>query len=110
MTTREYAEGLRKIATFLDSRPQFETTETPSLRLHYYDKEMFTDAAKLLGSATKAFSDGDYAMLRLTAKSAPVTICIQRDKVCKKTVTYDCEPLFSKEEVAAILATPEVPF
>jgi hypothetical protein len=109
MTTREYAAGLRKIADFLDSRPEFETDIAPSLSLYYYHKEKFIVAAKALGSATKIFSDGDYAMLRLTAKDAPVTLGIQRDKVCKKTVTYDCEPLFSPEEVAEILATPEVP-
>ena len=97
--TREYAVEMRKIAEFLDSRPEFEIDicETGEIRFYFYDKESFVKAAKALGDAEKKVTS--YEDFQLVSKHAKVTLSIPRDKVCRKVVTYDCEPLFSAEEV-----------
>ncbi len=102
MNTREYAVELRKVADFLDLRPEFklETYEKGTKVFNFYDKKLFVDAAKALGDATKSYTS--YDDFRLTAKNANVVLSIARDKVCRKVVTYDCEPLFSAEEVEAL--------
>jgi len=104
MKTREYAEGLRKIADFLDSRPEFSLPKySKAWQLFtYYDKEEFTNAAKALGDAKKTFTSEPYAEFRLESKTGLITLGISRDRVCKKTITYECEPLFSEEEIEKI--------
>jgi hypothetical protein len=44
----------------------------------------------------------NYAELVVKATAAPFSVRISRDKVCKKIVSYDCEALFSAEEVEAL--------
>ena len=106
-TTREYAVELRKAADFLDSRPEFDVEciicfgNDRVTNTTYYNKEKFLAAAKALGAAKKSYTDGEYAKFRLTVEDFPFSIDISRDKVCKKTVVYDCEPLFSSEEIEA---------
>ncbi len=109
MNTREYAVELRKVADFLDSRPEFSiemglyTSLGPAHHsVTFYDKGNFIEAAKALGNATKKYTEGDYAKLELTSKELPLSISIPRDKVCTKKVVYDCEPLFSTEEVEVL--------
>ena len=68
--------------------------------LYFWSKEDFTAAAKALGTAKKVVTSSDD--FQLIAEGAPVTLSISRDKVCKKIVTYDCEPLFTPEEVEAL--------
>ena len=109
MNTREYSIELRKIADFLDSRPEFRvelgiyTSLNPAhSNIAFYNKSNFTEAAKALGSATKKYTEGDYAKLELISTEIPLSLTIPRDKVCKKTVVFDCEPLFSAEEVEAL--------
>ena len=55
MNTREYAVEMRKIADFLDSRPEFEigSGETGEKTFRFWDKELFVKAAKALGDAKK---------------------------------------------------------
>ena len=41
---------------------------------------------------------------KLISKTLPeFALCIARDKVCRKIVTYDCEPLLSPEDEAEII-------
>ncbi len=109
MNTREYAVELRKAADFLDSRPEFEVetgiyVSLDPARAHagFYNKENFLQAAKALGNTTKKYTEGEYGKLELTSTESSFAINISRDKVCKKIVTYDCEALFSPEEVEAL--------
>ncbi len=114
MKTRELTEMLRKTADYLDSLEEFKmgssitfTSEnkTKSLTVfsHFYDKENFVAAVKAVGNATKYYDDStSYPELHVTAKAFPLEFSISRDKVCKKIVTYDCEPLFSEEEVETL--------
>jgi hypothetical protein len=113
MKTRELASFLQTLADFLASAPEFDTencasilkgykANSPNLYINYYDRDKFVAAVKALGSCTKRYTDGDYPKLEVTAKAFPIQLTISRDKVCKKTVVYDCEPLFSEEEVGSL--------
>ena len=101
--TREAAKKLREIADFLDSRPTFSLEYFNPGRFSFYDKAQFVAAAKAIGDATKSTEEGvAYADFRLTSKHAPITLVIPRDKVCRKTVKYECEPLFTSEEMVSL--------
>jgi hypothetical protein len=98
MNTREYAVELRKAADFLDTRPAFEleSYEKGTTRFTFWDKALFVAAAKALGNAKKEYTP--YDDLRLTSTQAKVVLSIARDKVCRKIVTFECDPLFTPEE------------
>jgi len=98
MNTREYAVELRKAADFLDTRPAFklESYETGTTRFTFWNKASFVAAAKAIGDAKKEYTSFDD--LLLTSKHAKVVLSIARDKVCRKIVTFECDPLFTPEE------------
>ena len=110
MNTRELAIELRKQAILLDSKPVIDIeggvyiskTPTPRLQLNFYSKESFLKAAKNFGNTKKDTTEGTYAEFHLISNDGPVMLSVLRDKVCKQTVVYDCEPLFSTEEVDAL--------
>lgn len=111
MNTRELAEALRNTATYLDTISPFdagsyamflEKKGTIGMSLDYYSKEKFVDAVKAVGSATKEYTEGEYSQLQVTAKAFPLTVSISRDKVCKRVVKFECEPLFSNEELETL--------
>ena len=104
--TRELAEVLRNTAAFLDSIDNFETdglfciVDTPSLT--YYERDKFVAGVKAVGDATKSYGSGEYANLNVTAKAFPFKLTISRDRVCRKVVKFECDPLFSAEEIEAL--------
>ncbi len=112
MNTREYAVELRKVADFLDSRPDFtidsgvffqECKDGIKTNLSYWNKEKFVEAVKAVGPSTKHYTDGEFARLEIIVGDCPnISLTISRDRVCKKIVTFDCEPLFSESEVEAL--------
>lgn len=104
LTTRIYAENLRKLADYLDSIPEFEVTYDSSKSFHFYSKEKFVTAVKAVGNATKRYTPVDnYPELVVSPTAFPkMDLRISRDSVCKKIVTYDCEPLFSAEELGSL--------
>ena len=113
MKTRELAVELRKFADYLDSRPEFKnenllffpktTYGEQYMHMNYTDKPQFVEAVKALGSSTKKYTgDSDYAKLEVQAKDYPLKISISRDKVCRKVVKFECDPLFSEEEIEAL--------
>lgn len=100
VTSRTYAEKLRRIATYLDSRDEFELDYEHSSSLSFYSKDKFVDAVKAIGSSKKTYGEGEYASLFVTPRAFPeLKLSIQRDKVCHKVVKFECEPLFSGEEL-----------
>lgn len=107
-TSRELADRFRQLADALDRRETYNidggaTVSTDGkLYLHFYDKAQFVIAVKGLGSAEKRYTSEPYSELQVSSKWAPIVLYISRDKVCTKKVTYDCEPLFSPEEVSAL--------
>ena len=112
MNTQELVNIFRSFADFLESRPDFDIEgcvsvivgykESPHVYINFYDRDKFVAAVKAIGNATKKYTDGDYPKLEVTAEAFPIVLCISRDKVCTKKVTYDCEPLFSEEEANAL--------
>ena len=108
-TTKDYSAELRKLADFLDVRPEFKVELGIYIGLapvrasvSFYDKSNFIAAAKVFGSATKKYTEGEFGKFELTSTEFPLTLSISRDKVCTKKVIYDCEPIFSAEEVEAL--------
>jgi hypothetical protein len=103
MTSLEYAAKLKRIANFLESRPEFALDYETGPYIGFFSKDKFVAAAKALGDATKEFTEGDYAQFKLKSKLEPdVVLSISRDSVCRKVVKFECEPLFSAEEVDAL--------
>ena len=100
--TREAAKKLREIADFLDSRPVFVLEHFNPGFLSFWNKDKFVAAAKAIGDATKRTEEGEYTNFKLESKHAPITLSIARDKVCRKTVKYECEPLFTPEEMGSL--------
>lgn len=105
--TRELAEALRNTAAYLDSIESFKTDGifcivSDASSLHYYDKNLFVAGVKAMGDATKTYDAGEFANLNVTAKAFPFTLKISRDKVCRKVVKFECDPLFSAEELETL--------
>jgi hypothetical protein len=119
MTSREYAEMLRKHADELDSLPEFQTPDYYDHSLgtmaYFYEKSAFVSAVRALGSGSKEIQ-GD--RLRFRPKNASFALEIDRSSVCKvvKPAEWSCEPwLTDAQQIvvdeAASQATEEgVPF
>ena len=112
MNTREVATAMRNTANYLDSLEEFDlesslffsgSDKSINASVSYWDKDNFVNAVKAIGNSTKKYdTDTEYPRLRVIAKDFPFEVNISRDKVCKKIVTFDCDPLFSAEEVEAL--------
>ncbi len=106
MNSHEYANKLKQLADFLLNKPEFTTdfdAKFSYLRMYYYGRKgEFLAAVKALGSGKKEWSKDELRyipdatdMLRLT---------VNRTAVCRlvKEAEYECEPLLSQAEEAAI--------
>lgn len=119
MNSRQFAQHVRKVADFLDAQGEvdldnaFISEKIPSVKTRdeakefkttftFYAKEKFVAMAKLIGNATKNVGEGEFATFYLHSNKLPISLSIPRDKVCRKTVSYDCEPLFSGEELDSL--------
>lgn len=103
LTSRVYAEKLRKIADFLDSRPVFELEYDQSKTISFWSKDKFVNAVKAIGNATKTYDEGEHSSLYITPVEFPdLKLSIMRSSVCKKIVKFECEPLFSDSELESL--------
>lgn len=106
--TKEYIQGLRTLADRLESLDE-ETAKVLDLTgpgQYFFNKETIATCIRLLGgkwTKTARGGDAEYASLVFTSEKFPVTFHISRDKVCKKTVTFDCEPIFAPGEDDALV-------
>ncbi len=76
---------------------QIELPE-PGVLLFCWSKEELLDRMRALGGSwKKELSYGEDSMY-LVSESLGLKLSIPRDKVCRKTVTWDCEPLFSPQD------------
>lgn len=106
MKSHEYAVNLRRLADFLDSRPDFETaTEKVYMFVSFYEKEPLVAAVKALGSGTKEFS-GDFLYFHPAINDGKLMVRAEapRNKVCRlvREAEYDCEPLLSPTEISTL--------
>jgi len=110
----EIAKELRKVADALDRAPE---QELPIANVDFYckyagvkGKPMFLALARILPHPLAKSDDGMGGLeLTYTAPALCVRTVVERDKVCKiitpKQIieaVYDCEPLLSPEEDAAL--------
>lgn len=106
MNSHAYANKLKELGDFLLTKPEFETPNGEDfsyVRFYYYsDKDGFLGAVKALGSGQKVANRDDFDfnpdgthMLRLTANRSSVCRKVQEEK-------WECEPLLSQAEEAAI--------
>jgi hypothetical protein len=102
MTSHEYAEELKKTVEHLLARPDVEFESGPFLYVSFWEKEKFIAATRAMGSGKKEFSSTDD--LHFMPVGTCLTMSIGRDTVCRKIqdVKWECEPLLSEEEVAAV--------
>jgi len=110
-TSHDYAKQLREIADALLDLPAFQLPRHMSQDrvhdyLHYFsDKERFVAAAKALGNFEKGVRDD--ALVLSPLFSTHFQIRADRSSVCRlvrsaQPAEYECEPLLSQAEEAAI--------
>ena len=88
---------LRNLADLLEKEP-VPDLEASRFYLHVYTKEDLLKHLRYFGGRRNkrlGFGGDDIYM---ESDRLPVAICVPRDKVCRKVVTYDCEPMFSPDD------------
>jgi hypothetical protein len=104
MDSHEYAGKLREAAAFLESRPVFAlySDRVGDVYLPYYDKEVFVAAARALGTLDKTIDECHYTVVPVACPM--LHVFAPRSTVCRKVqdVKYECEPLLSDDEAAAL--------
>ena len=102
MTSHEYAEERRKQAEFLLSKPVFKIPgSSAKLFIYFHGKQEFVEAVKALGPGKKEYDNHD---LDFIPDGTEIVLSINRNTVCTlvSPAVYDCEPLLSPEEDAAL--------
>lgn len=95
-TKEHFIDGLRRLADIL-------VHSDLSMAYHNFyvsvdDKDELLKYIRTLGGVwdkSLGFGGDD---IHLRSRTLPVLLSIPRDKVCRKTVTYDCEPMFSPDD------------
>lgn len=108
MTNLEFADTLERLAV---KYRENESIRQVMLYAHVYEKDAVLSIVKGLGGKwTKTISNdsSEYATVRFdSVEFAPMIVSIPRDKVCRRTIQWDCEPLLKPEDEAEILAEVE---
>ena len=105
LQSHEYAGYLKELAEFLLSKPNFKTDlEKAYLFIHVYKREELVAAVKALGAGTKEFKNDDFHFKATTSEHLFVRVDAPRNIVCRmvKPAEYDCEPILTPDEVAAL--------
>ena len=107
--SHEVALRMKQVADYLLARDAFNvqngvftSSYNGKVAFTFDDKANFVEAVKIIGDATKNYTTGDYAYLEVKAAYAPIELKISRDKVCRKVVKFECEPMFSAEELETL--------
>ncbi len=109
MTNNEFANHLIRIAEEYVAHPDLPQP-TLGISIHFWDKTTLVTALRKLGGKWQKTisSGGEY--YEITREDLPLLkFVIARDKVCKKVVTWDCEPLLSPEEEREVALAGEMP-
>ena len=100
LTNIQFAETLEKLAQIYRENP-----DLPRLFLSPYawSKEELLLMIHGFGGAWEKDLDSrsDYIQIR-SQKFPPLTVVIPRDRVCKKIVTWDCQPLLTPEDLGEL--------
>ena len=102
MTNMELAEQLEKIAAKYredDTLPQVGVSE------YFWDKENLVSAIRGFGGKWIKHDGGndEFASIRLESVDyAPMVLSVSKSRVCRKVVSYECEPLLSPSDEADV--------
>lgn len=103
MTNVEVADKLEKLARRLR---EAEEIEMPTWYKFCTSKEEVVKAIKAIGGKwlkrESSYANSEYATIDLDSQEFPITVSIHRDKVCRRTITWDCEPLLAPEDEAEV--------
>ena len=99
MTRAEIIQGLRELADLLESKPEFPLpwlTDTDGKPIWFaclrvWNLEELRDIAKKIGSCSKRYSDDYFELVKTLPSGLELAYYCDREKVCKKVVTYECE-------------------
>ena len=95
--TKDIAADLRALASWIEARSfdsipfSFYGMKKIEISKYFYSLDEFKAVARTLGSFRKEYN-GDY--FRIVVSMGPtidIVFYCDRDKVCKRTVTYDCQ-------------------
>ena len=105
MTNEEFADALANLADHYRI-----SSDTPQVSVSIYagSKEELVKLLKDFGGKWK--KEGDWGRttttsdcyVRLVSESFGVTITVLRDRVCTRTITWECTPLLSDEDMAEV--------
>ena len=100
---KAHAATLRQLADI------YEATEadirTTGLSIHAWTKDELVGLIKTFGGKWKkeTGTTSDYFMKLQSVTIPGLELLISRDSVCRKIVSYECEPLLKPEEEAELL-------
>ena len=102
MTNNEYADTLEKLAGVY-REPRNENLKPANMWFFCDTKEELIAAIKAIGGKWIKTMPGDqsdeYSTVHVNSVDfAPLKLHIYRNRVCHKTVTWDCEPFLSPED------------
>ncbi len=101
MKNEDLARSFAKVAEVY-ADPANKDLVQPVFVISTWSKPSLLHAIKAFGGKFTKKMFGDET-LYLESKDFPgVQISIPRDKVCKKTITWDCEPMLSPEDIAEV--------
>ncbi len=94
------AVGLSELATVY-GKPENADLPTPIVIVMVYDKAALVRMIRAIGGKfTKRANE--YSLVLESERAPGVQIDIPRDKVCKKIVWWDCEPMLSPNDEAEV--------
>ena len=94
ITNEQFATQLRNLADKYTQDPQLP--QVTLSRWAWSKEELIQMIKAFRGKWIKNMGDDNY--VRYESEGLGLTLTIPRDKVCTRTVTWDCQPLLSPEE------------
>lgn len=107
MTNFEYSLSLTLLADLYESRPGLTEYDRLNLTVYCGNKEDVIRVVKAVGGKfqKKYLGEDNYAVIRFESDKIPgFAVVVSRDKLCKKTTTWECEPLLSLQDEEEILS------
>lgn len=103
MTSEEYAAQLRSIADLYEANPALPIGF--GLSIYLDSKEQVRSVLKMVGgkwSKEIRCCSTDYHVIVFTHIATGLCAQVPRDKVCRKVLRYECEPIMTPEEEAEL--------
>jgi hypothetical protein len=106
MTNREWAGIARELAGIYEQAE--EGIARPIMGVFVWSKEELVRVVRLVGGKWKKIAEDSSEQMRLESEKVKgFVVHIPRHVVCRKVVTWDCEPLMRDEELKEVLEEGE---